>query len=105
MRMKSPYHDFTTPDECGMIENVMNLAGGNVFPKDEYYAPNQYDITTCKLLIYPGQPSFYSLFVDQNTCIVHPNIYLLLIVLFCVRFLSCDTFFVLLLRGQLSSIE
>lgn len=46
MRMKSPYHDFTTPDECGMIENVMNLAGGNVFPKDEYYAPNQYDITT-----------------------------------------------------------
>ena len=53
MRMKSPYHDFTTPDECGMIENVMNLAGGNVFPKDEYYAPNQYDITTCKLLIYP----------------------------------------------------
>jgi hypothetical protein len=52
MHMKAPFHDFTTPDECAVVGNVMDLAGDSVFPKSDLYAPNQYDVTTCKLYIY-----------------------------------------------------
>lgn len=46
MHMEEPFHDFTTPDECAIVENVLNAAGANIFPKNDNYAPNQYDITT-----------------------------------------------------------
>jgi len=46
MHMKAPYHDFTISDECAIVENVLDAAGANIFPKNDHYAPNQYDITT-----------------------------------------------------------
>jgi len=48
MHMKAPFHDFTTPDECAIVGNTLDLAGANIFPKSDHYAPNQYDVTTCK---------------------------------------------------------
>lgn len=44
----APFHDFTTPDECNIMGTVMAAAGGRIFPKHEFYAPNEYDVTTCK---------------------------------------------------------
>jgi carboxypeptidase D len=44
--MKPPYHAFTTPDECNIMEMTMKVAGAGVFPKSEYYEPNAYDVTT-----------------------------------------------------------
>ena len=40
-----PFHSFTTPDECGIMEAVLTAAGGQgVLPKGK--TPNTYDVTT-----------------------------------------------------------
>jgi carboxypeptidase C (cathepsin A) len=44
--MQPPYHAFTIPDECNIMEMTMKVAGAGVFPKMEYYEPNAYDVTT-----------------------------------------------------------
>ena len=49
MSMEEPFHDFTTPDECGTVGAVLTAAGAHIFPKKDNYAPNQYDVTTCRL--------------------------------------------------------
>ena len=49
MHMNEPFHDFTTPDDCAMSKNVLTAAGSGIFPNSDHYAPNQYDITTCRL--------------------------------------------------------
>jgi carboxypeptidase C (cathepsin A) len=46
--LKTPFHEYTTPDECNILSNVMAAAGAGIFPKREYYAPNAYDVTTCE---------------------------------------------------------
>ncbi len=43
----TPFHDFTVTDECGLVEAVLQAAGYGIFPETDYYAPNQYDVTTC----------------------------------------------------------
>jgi hypothetical protein len=38
-----PFHPLTTPDECGMMENVLKAAGAGLF---DNMGPNTYDVTT-----------------------------------------------------------
>jgi len=38
-----PFHPFTTPDECGMVEAVLAATGAGLF---EDKSPNMYDVTT-----------------------------------------------------------
>ena len=38
-----PFHPMTTPDECGMMENVLKAAGGGLL---KGMSPNTYDVTT-----------------------------------------------------------
>lgn len=46
--LDDPFHDFTVTDECGLVEAVLQAAGYGIFPETDYYAPNQYDVTTCE---------------------------------------------------------
>jgi len=40
----TPFHPFTTPDECGIMEAVLAAAGAGVLPHGK--SPNTYDVTT-----------------------------------------------------------
>jgi hypothetical protein len=58
-----PFHPFTTPDECGMMEAVLAAAGAGLF---EDKAPNTYDVTTwdrvrCVLLSDPSLQWYWSI--------------------------------------------
>lgn len=35
--MDAPFHDFTTPDECNIMGNVMAASGAGIFPRKEFY--------------------------------------------------------------------
>ncbi len=50
-KMSPPFHDFTIPDECGIMSAVMAAAGAGAFPKKTFHSPNPYDVTTFDL--YP----------------------------------------------------
>jgi len=41
--MEAPFHDFTVPDECGIMGAVLSAAGAGIFPD---LMPNAYDVTT-----------------------------------------------------------
>jgi len=38
-----PFHDFTVPDECGIMDAVLRAAGKDAV---DWGAPNAYDVTT-----------------------------------------------------------
>jgi len=46
--MKEPFHDFTTTDECNILGSLLDAAGASAFPAKDHYAPNSYDVTTCR---------------------------------------------------------
>lgn len=50
-KMSHPFHDFTIPDECSIMNAVLAAAGAGVFPKKSFQSPNPYDVTTFDL--YP----------------------------------------------------
>lgn len=54
-----PFHGFTTPDECGIMEAVLLAAGKGVLPDGE--APNTYDVTTFDpyAIILPTNSTFH----------------------------------------------
>lgn len=49
--MSPPFHDFTVPDECGIMDAVLKAAGKGAFPPSSFRSPNPYDVTTFDL--YP----------------------------------------------------
>jgi len=49
--MPSPFHSFTIPDECAIMDAVLEAAGKGAFPESSFRSPNPYDITTFDL--YP----------------------------------------------------
>ena len=49
--MPSPFHSFTIPDECGIMDAVLEAAGKGAFPASTFRSPNPYDVTTFDL--YP----------------------------------------------------
>lgn len=50
---KEPFHDFTVPDECGILEAVVTAAGGGLAPQGQV---NIYDVST-----WDGYPVLLSL--------------------------------------------
>lgn len=41
--LSPPFHKFTIPDECGVVEATLQAAGADIFPD---MSPNTYDVTT-----------------------------------------------------------
>lgn len=41
--LRKPFHPFTIPDECGVVEATLKAAGAGIFPD---MSPNTYDVTT-----------------------------------------------------------
>jgi len=49
--MSSPFHSFTIPDECAIMDVVLQAAGKGAFTDSSFRSPNPYDITIFDL--YP----------------------------------------------------
>lgn len=47
--MPPPFHDFTVPDECSIMNAVLEAAGKGAFPPESFRSPNPYDVTTFDL--------------------------------------------------------
>lgn len=51
-KMPPPFHSFTVPDECAIMNSVLEAAGKGTFPASTFRSPNPYDVTTFDL--YPA---------------------------------------------------